>query len=121
MFDGSRRLRLGVGGLGSIPGIALTVVAFVVLALIRQASLVLVPTNPDASTAKRKKKERPPMVTRPFVDSKFARDGVGARRKRVGWSATPHLNRRDESRGEQVSFTFVSWLPCWSDQNLVDG
>lgn len=63
MFDESRRLRLGVGGLGSIPGIALTVVAFVVLALIRQASLVLVPTNPDASTAKRKKKERPPMVT----------------------------------------------------------
>jgi hypothetical protein len=54
------RLRLGVGGLGSIPSWLLVPVAFVVLVTLRFASLVLGTTKPEA---KRTKKRRvAPMV-----------------------------------------------------------
>jgi ABC-type uncharacterized transport system involved in gliding motility auxiliary subunit len=48
-------LRLGVGGLGSIPSWLLVSVAFVVLVTLRFAGLVLGVTKPEAAIAKKRK------------------------------------------------------------------
>lgn len=54
LFDG-HRLRLGVGGLGSIPSCLLVPIAFVVLVTLRSAGLVLGITKSEAAGAEKGK------------------------------------------------------------------
>ena len=49
-------MRLGVGGLGSIPGTLLVSLAFVVLVIVRFASLVLGSAKPEAARRDKGKK-----------------------------------------------------------------
>jgi hypothetical protein len=55
-------LRLGVGGLGSIPGWLLVPVAFAVLVTLRSVSLVLGNAKPEVTRTQKQKEKVTPMT-----------------------------------------------------------